>query len=116
MAFGWLAEFGGEAGFHQVLADPSCTDKSHYSGAAHVDFKSQQCVGRKIRHHLRQHAKADRRNPGGTGRGRPLHRLHVDVFDHLGIELAERLLRNGAREILEEVYQREIGQDAEISS
>lgn len=29
--------------------------------------------------------------------------------EHLGCELAERLLRNGGKEILEEVYQREIG-------
>ena len=34
----------------------------------------------------------------------------VDAAEHLGIELAERLLRNGGKEILEEVYQREIGQ------
>ncbi len=33
----------------------------------------------------------------------------VDAAEHLGIELAERLLRNGGKEILEEVYQREIG-------
>ena len=32
----------------------------------------------------------------------------VHECEHLGIELAERLLRNGAREILEEVYQRGI--------
>src|SRR5512136_2220295 len=40
----------------------------------------------------------------------------VHECERLGIELAERLLRNGAREILEEVYKREIGQDGEISS
>jgi hydroxymethylbilane synthase len=40
----------------------------------------------------------------------------VAECERLGIELAERLLRNGAREILEEVYQRGIGQDAEIAS
>jgi hydroxymethylbilane synthase len=33
----------------------------------------------------------------------------VDSCEHLGCELAERLLRNGGKEILEEVYQREIG-------
>ena len=33
----------------------------------------------------------------------------VDACEHLGSELAERLLRNGGKEILEEVYQREIG-------
>ena len=40
----------------------------------------------------------------------------VHACEHLGSELAERLLRNGAREILEEVYQREIGQDATLTS
>jgi hydroxymethylbilane synthase len=40
----------------------------------------------------------------------------VHACEHLGTELAERLLRNGAREILEEVYKRGIGQDAEIAS
>jgi hydroxymethylbilane synthase len=40
----------------------------------------------------------------------------VHACEHLGIELAERLLRNGAKEILEEVYQREIAQDGEIAS
>jgi len=33
----------------------------------------------------------------------------VHSCEHLGCELAERLLRNGGKEILEEVYQREIG-------
>jgi hydroxymethylbilane synthase len=33
----------------------------------------------------------------------------VEACEHLGCELAERLLRNGGKEILEEVYQREIG-------
>ncbi len=33
----------------------------------------------------------------------------VAECEHLGCELAERLLRNGGKEILEEVYQREIG-------
>ena len=33
----------------------------------------------------------------------------VHECEHLGCELAERLLRNGGKEILEEVYQREIG-------
>jgi hydroxymethylbilane synthase len=33
----------------------------------------------------------------------------VDSCEYLGCELAERLLRNGGKEILEEVYQREIG-------
>jgi hydroxymethylbilane synthase len=33
----------------------------------------------------------------------------VHACEHLGCELAERLLRNGGKEILEEVYQREIG-------
>lgn len=33
----------------------------------------------------------------------------VHSCEHLGSELAERLLRNGGKEILEEVYQREIG-------
>jgi hydroxymethylbilane synthase len=32
----------------------------------------------------------------------------VESCEHLGCELAERLLRNGGKEILEEVYQREI--------
>jgi hydroxymethylbilane synthase len=32
----------------------------------------------------------------------------VDACEHLGTELAERLLRNGAQEILSEVYQREL--------
>ena len=40
----------------------------------------------------------------------------VHECERLGIELAERLLRNGAREILEEVYQREIGQDSSLAS
>ncbi len=40
----------------------------------------------------------------------------VAECERLGIELAERLLRNGAREILEEVYQRGIGQDSALTS
>ncbi len=37
----------------------------------------------------------------------------VAACENLGIELAERLLRNGAKEILEEVYQREIGKEGD---
>ena len=81
----------------QVLADAAGADEAHHGGAAHVDLEAQQRVAGEVRQHLRQHREADRSDPARAGRSRTLDRLHVDVLDHLGEQLAERARRCGSR-------------------
>ena len=81
----------------QVLADAAGADEAHDRGAAHVDLEAQQRVAHEIRDGLRQRAEAHGDRPRRAAGGDALDRLHVDVLDHLGEQLAERARRYGWR-------------------
>ena len=77
----------------QVLADAAGADEAHDGRFAHVDLEAQQRVAHEIRRDLRQRAVAHGDVPGRAGRRHALDRLHVDVLDDLGEQLAERAQR-----------------------
>ena len=75
-------------GLDQVLADAAGADEAHDRGAADIDLEAQQRIAGEVRQHLRHDGEADDLPPAGAGRGQPVDRLHVDVLDHFGEELA----------------------------
>jgi hypothetical protein len=74
----------------ELVADAAGADIAEHRGLAHVDLEAQDQVARKAGGHLRQHRKADRREPAAARGAHTLHRLHVDVLDQLIEELAGR--------------------------
>ncbi len=78
---------------------PPAPTEAHHRGAAHVDLEAQQGVAHEVRDGLRQGAEAHGDRPRRAAGGDALDRLHVDVLDHLGEQLAERAHACGWRRL-----------------
>src|SRR5215472_1333006 len=74
----------------QILAYSAGADHADHGARAHVDFKAQQGVALKRRHHLRQRAEPHDLGEAAARRTHALDRLHIDILERLGEKLAER--------------------------
>jgi hypothetical protein len=72
------------------LADAARPDKADHRRSAHIDLEPQQSVADEVRQHLRGYGEAHLREPAGPGRSDTFDGGHVDIFHHLGEQLAER--------------------------